>query len=186
MFSTFSVSTGFGLVRMQIVLSHPFSTLSTCSLSLSLSSFSRYLIVRRFHRHCRMEPRFMLLEHRLAAGTITETFWRIAIRIQRVFFRFEVNIKNSQDDTLVHVNPRLDDRVLVLNSGKHGYSILFLLLHVIYSSAGFMGSRTTSFHFTTTWYAFHNGHHRNRSGFSSNFILSMWYPSTADHLDLCE
>lgn len=34
--------------------------------------------------------------------------------------RFEINVKNSQDDILIHVNPRLDDRVLVLNSAQRG------------------------------------------------------------------
>lgn len=33
------------------------------------------------------------------------------------FSRFEINLKNYQDDFLLHFNPRFDDNILVLNSG---------------------------------------------------------------------
>ncbi|CAF0929385.1 unnamed protein product [Rotaria sordida] len=34
--------------------------------------------------------------------------------------RFEVNLKNYQDDVVLHVNPRFDDNALILNSAQHG------------------------------------------------------------------
>ncbi|CAF3358186.1 unnamed protein product [Rotaria socialis] len=35
--------------------------------------------------------------------------------------RFEVNLKSYQEDTILHVNPRLDDNALVLNSAQRGF-----------------------------------------------------------------
>ncbi|CAF0895059.1 unnamed protein product [Rotaria sp. Silwood1] len=34
--------------------------------------------------------------------------------------RFEVNLKNYQNDVVLHVNPRFDDNALILNSAQHG------------------------------------------------------------------
>ncbi|CAF0793994.1 unnamed protein product [Adineta ricciae] len=34
--------------------------------------------------------------------------------------RFEINLKNHQDDIVLHFNPRLDDHTLVLNSAQRG------------------------------------------------------------------
>ncbi|CAF3394338.1 unnamed protein product [Rotaria sp. Silwood1] len=34
--------------------------------------------------------------------------------------RFEVNLKNYQDDIVLHFNPRFDDYALILNSAQRG------------------------------------------------------------------
>lgn len=62
-----------------------------------------------------MELKFISVALPLAAGSLEHLTGRSSICIYS--HRFEVNLKNYQDDIVLHVNPRLDDNALVLNSG---------------------------------------------------------------------
>ena len=38
----------------------------------------------------------------------------------RIYYRFEVNLTNARGDIVLHVNPRVSDRQLVLNAAPGG------------------------------------------------------------------
>ena len=115
MFQNFPFAQSSGLVKSFSLFSsmmHPIGT-----------SSSPYHIEHRFHLRSPTGHKFTSLVHPLATGSFLNDF--CSYPFQSRYGRFEINLKNAQDDAIFHFNARLDERLVVLNSGKDHRSVPF-------------------------------------------------------------